>query len=82
MKINIELDITPEEFRKVMGWPDVSGLHEEMLAKFKEQMEAGVEGYDPLSMLKPYFAQSANSMEGFQKMMQGMMEGYFSKGGK
>ncbi|MES9873478.1 MAG: DUF6489 family protein [Candidatus Sedimenticola sp. 6PFRAG7] len=78
MKINIELDLTPEEFRKMMGWPDLSGLHEEMLAKFREQMEAGAEGYDPMSLLKPYMAQSANSMDGFQKMMQGMMEGYFS----
>ncbi|MES9844152.1 MAG: DUF6489 family protein [Candidatus Sedimenticola sp. PURPLELP] len=78
MKINIELDLTPEEFRKMMGWPDLSGLHEEMLTKFREQMEAGAEGYDPMSLLKPYMAQSASSMDGFQKMMQGMMEGYFS----
>ncbi|MEW7980724.1 MAG: hypothetical protein G8D28_09015 [gamma proteobacterium symbiont of Phacoides pectinatus] len=46
-------------------------------------MEAGAEGFDPLTLLKPYLAQSASSMEGFQKIMGGMMEGYFRgpKGG-
>ena len=82
MKINIEVDMTPEEFRKLMGWPDVSGVQEEMLARFREKMEAGAEGYDPMSLMQPFLAQSANSMEGFQKMMSGMMGGVFNTGGK
>ncbi|OQX30444.1 MAG: hypothetical protein B0D96_03780 [Candidatus Sedimenticola endophacoides] len=83
MKINIEIDITPEEFRKSMGWPDVEAFNRELLDKLRQQMEAGAEGFDPLTLLKPYLTQSASSMEGFQKIMSGMMEGYFRgpKGG-
>ena len=77
MKVNITVDITPEEFRKLMGWPDVQGIHEEVMAKMREQIAAGAEGYDPMSLMQPYIKQSIESMSGFQKMMAGMMEGYF-----
>jgi hypothetical protein len=31
MKVNIEIDCTPEEARRFMGLPDVTGLQEEMM---------------------------------------------------
>lgn len=82
MKINISIDLSPEEFRKLMGWPDVQGLQEEMLKKFQEQMAAGVEGYDPLSLMQPYLNQSMGAMESFQKMMGGLMQSYSGSGKK
>jgi hypothetical protein len=78
--MKISIDITPEEMRTLMGWPDVQGLQEEMINKIREQMNAGAEGYDPLSLMQPFFAQSANSMESFQKMFANMMGAYGKKG--
>ncbi|MBT3145971.1 DUF6489 family protein [Neptunomonas phycophila] len=78
MNFKIDVDMTPEEFRKVMGLPDVASLQDEMISKIKEQMEAGVEGYDPLTLLKPYLTNSVGSVEAFQKMMLGMMSQYNS----
>ncbi len=78
--MKISIDMTPEEIRKLMGWPDVQGLQEEMINKIREQMNAGAEGYDPLSLMQPFFAQSASSMESFQKMVAGMMHAYGKKG--
>ncbi|WP_428609081.1 DUF6489 family protein [Sedimenticola sp.] len=77
--MKISIDITPEEMRKLMGWPDVQGLQEEMINKIREQMNAGAEGYDPLSLMQPFFAQSASSMESFQKMITNMMSAYGKK---
>ncbi len=82
MKINIQVDITPEELRKVMGWPDVEPFQQEMLDKLKQQMESGAEGYDPLTLMQPYLAQSGNSMETLQKMIAGIAGSYFSSGDK
>lgn len=79
MKINITVDMTPEELRRLMGWPDVQGIHEELLAKMREQIAAGDEGYDPMTVMQPYIKQSADSMAGLQKMMAGMVEGYFKQ---
>jgi hypothetical protein len=78
MKIKVEFDLTPAEFRESMGWPDMSELHKNMLSEIKDKMQAGVEGYDAMSMMKPFLAQSATSMDGFQKAVSSMMEGAFS----
>ena len=82
MKIKVEIDLTPKEFRESMGWPDVSGLHQQLMDDFREKVSAGEEGYDPLSLMKPYLAQSAMTMDGMQKMVSSMMETYFRSSDK
>lgn len=54
MNFRIDIEMTPEELRRALGLPDVASLQQEMIAKVREQMEAGAEGYDPLTLLKPY----------------------------
>ncbi len=76
MKVNIDLEMTPEEFRKAMGLPDVQPLQDELMRRIQEQMEAGVEGYDPLSLLQPFISQSFSSVNSYQKMMMDLMAGY------
>ncbi len=76
MKINVEIDVTPEEFRKLMGWPDVRGFQDELIEQLRVQMQAGTEGYDPLSLMKPYLSQAAGTMDSFQKLISGIMQNY------
>ncbi|MCB1856948.1 MAG: hypothetical protein KDI63_01670 [Gammaproteobacteria bacterium] len=76
MKINIDVDITPEEFRTLMGWPDVQSLQNDIFQKIREKMNVDAEGYDPLSLMAPYFAQSVGALDAFQKMMGGVMHAY------
>ncbi len=76
MKITVDVEMTPEEFRKVMGLPDVAPLQQEMINKIREQIDAGVEGYDPLTLFKPYLNGNQNSVEMMQKMLLGMMGNY------
>ncbi len=42
MKINVEVDCTPEEARKVMGLPDLTPLHDIYLDQMRETMRNGV----------------------------------------
>jgi len=77
MKINVEFDLTPQEFRQAMGLPDVEAFQQELMERFRRQMEAGVEGYDPMSLLKPLMAPGAGTP--FAKFMPpGMAEGMMS----
>ena len=76
MKVNVEIDMTPDEFRKAMGLPDVQPLQEELMRRIQEQMEAGVEGYDALSLLKPFVSQRFDSVNTYQKMMMDLMSSY------
>ncbi|WP_158773152.1 DUF6489 family protein [Cobetia sp. L2A1] len=61
MKINVEFDLTPQEFRQAMGLPDVEAFQQELMERFRRQMEAGVEGYDPMSLLKPLMTPGAGT---------------------
>lgn len=73
MNIRIDIDMTPEEMRRLMGLPDVQPFHDELVEKLREQLRAGAEGYDPLSLFKPYMNSAVNSMEMFQRFMSGVM---------
>ncbi|RYY27885.1 MAG: hypothetical protein EOP62_05320 [Sphingomonadales bacterium] len=39
MKINVEVDCTPEEARRFMGLPDLSPIHDIYLNKMKDMVE-------------------------------------------
>ena len=71
MKFRIDLDITPEELRRTLGWPDVQQLHQEMLEKAREQLDA--EGFDPTALMKLY---NPGSMDQMQRFLTQLMSGY------
>ena len=79
MRFKIDIEMTPDELRRALGLPDVVELQQDMIARVREQMEAGVEGYDPLTLLKPYLNNGIGSMEAFQKLLFSMMNQYGSK---
>jgi hypothetical protein len=42
MKINVEVDCTPEEARRFMGLPDFTPVHEKYVSNILETMDNGV----------------------------------------
>lgn len=75
MKINVTFDLTPEEFRRVMGLPDVQEFQKELFASMLEKMKSGEDGYDAMSLYQPMFNEGMNAMGQFQKMMMSVMSG-------
>lgn len=67
MKINVTMETTPAELREFLGLPEVQQLQAEMIDKIREQMQAGVEGFDPLTMMRPFIAPNLQSMESMQR---------------
>lgn len=76
MNFKIDVEMTPDELRKVLGLPDVAAFQQQMMDKIQENMAAGAEGYDPLTLFQPYMTNSLGSMDALQKMMLNMMSGY------
>ena len=72
MKIRLEFDISATEVRRVLGLPDVEQLQKEVVDAIRERMVAGVEGFDPLSLLRSFFsmAQSFPGFESLQKLLR------------
>lgn len=42
MKINVEVDCTPEEARRFLGLPDFTPVHEKYVANILEAMDKGI----------------------------------------
>lgn len=69
MKINIELDMSPDEARRLMGLPDVTVLQNEMLDEMRKRMKAAVDTSDPEAMLRAWMPMGAQGFEQFQKFL-------------
>ena len=69
MKINIELDMTPEEARRLMGLPDVAPLQAEFLDDIRKRMQTAMDSYDPQALLKAWMPMGAQGFEQFQKFL-------------
>lgn len=74
MKIRFEVDMTPEEARKVMGLPDVSALQEKMLGEMERRMMAAMNTADPEAMMRAWMPMGGQMMGGqafeqFQKFI-------------
>ena len=67
MQINITVETTPAELRDFLGLPDVQAIQSDMLEQIREQMKAGVEGFDPLTMMRPFIAPNLQGMEAMQR---------------
>lgn len=67
MKVNISIDMTPEEARKVMGLPDLEPLQNAMLEKMQEQMDDYFASLsDPEVMFSKLMPLGIQAMENYQ----------------
>lgn len=70
MKLNVNVEATPQELREFLGLPNVQPLQQEMMEIIRENMLKGVQGFDPVSLMKPFLAGSmpVQSIENLQKV--------------
>ena len=70
MKMTIEVDCTPEEARRFMGMPDVSGLNEALVKEMQARMTANMAAVSPDELMKNWMAFGAGAQEHFRKLME------------
>jgi hypothetical protein len=69
MNIKIDIDVTPDEMRKLMGLPDVETFQRQLMEDIRERISQGVDGYDPLKLFQPYLSSSLAGMEVMQRLL-------------
>lgn len=74
MNIRFDVDITPEEVRRLMGLPDVQAFNEKVMSDMMEKLKAGADGYDPMSI----FQSSVMNNTDMMKQWMGMLSGFGS----
>lgn len=67
MKIRIDIKVKPEEVRTLIGLPDVAALQDDIVQYVREKMAAGVDGFEPLTLMKQMVPVSIQTAEGLQK---------------
>ena len=68
MKINVDIDCTPQEARTFLGLPDVEKMQEAVMAELQAKMMENVNNLDPESMMKTWLPAGIQSMEQMQKL--------------
>lgn len=71
MKINIEVDCTPEEARAAVGLPDLSPLHEKYVSMMLETMQGGVPPEMMESLMKGWAPMGEAGMNFWRTMFEG-----------
>lgn len=69
MKVKVDIEISPEEVRRLFGLPDVEAFQRQLMEEIRERMRAGVEGYDPLRLFEPYVKGTLASWDLFQRLL-------------
>jgi hypothetical protein len=70
MKVHVEVDMTPEEARAMMGLPDVAPLQQKMLEEMQARMKAAFDTGDPDAMMQAWMPLGgAKAFEQFQKFL-------------
>jgi hypothetical protein len=69
MKVHIEVEMTPEEARKVMGLPDVAKMQDDMLKEMQRRMRVALDTSDPEAMLKAWLPLGGQGFEQFQRFL-------------
>jgi hypothetical protein len=69
MKVRVEVDLTPDEARRMMGLPDLTAMQSRLVAEFERRMLAAMEKSEPEQMLKQWFSLGSQGFEQFQRFM-------------
>ena len=73
MKVTIDIDCTPEEARRFLGLPDVSGMNDAMMKTMQEGMQDGLKAMDPETLFKTWVTGGVEGWEKIQKAFWSQM---------
>ena len=72
MKINVEVDCTPEEARRFMGLPDLTPVHEAYVAQLVEAAKKGMSADALAAMMQSWAPMGDAGLKLWQQMIEGM----------
>ncbi len=75
MKINIEIDCTPEEARTLFGLPDVKPLQEALMAQIEARTTKMLAAMEPEALFNVWLPASIQGLEQWQKLLQSIFSG-------
>ncbi|MFC7477685.1 DUF6489 family protein [Dankookia sp. GCM10030260] len=81
MKVNVEIECTPEEARRFLGLPDLRPMQDAVMAKVQQQMLDAVTVLSPESLLKTWMPLAPQSPDQMRDAMAAMFRMFTPGGG-
>jgi hypothetical protein len=72
LKINVEIDLTPEELKKLYGVPDISKLQGIVIDQVNEKL-LGADAESLRTFIKPFFTDGMKAVEAYQSFLSGFL---------
>ena len=72
MKLNVEVDCTPQEARQFMGLPDVQPMQDAVMDRLQQQLVSNIEKVSPEALMQSWFNFNPKITEQFQDMFMAM----------
>lgn len=72
MKINVEVDCTPEEARRFMGLPDLSPVHDAYVTQLVDTVKTGVSAEGVEAMLRSWGPMTDAGFKLWEQMIEGL----------
>ncbi|MGI9324246.1 MAG: DUF6489 family protein [Pseudomonadales bacterium] len=79
MKVNIELDLTPEEARRFFGLPDIAPLQDKLMERVQQQIEASADPAYLGKLASQLVTGGMQSVDSFQRAFFDMVSNSSSK---
>jgi hypothetical protein len=68
MKVNVEVNCTPEEARAFFGLPDLKPMQERILGEIEQRLRSGLDAMSPESVFKTWIPASMQGVEQLQQL--------------
>ncbi|ABD08342.1 DUF6489 family protein [Rhodopseudomonas palustris] len=68
MKVNVEIDCTPEEARAFFGLPNVQPMQTAVMDRLQQQMLSNIDKVSPEALMQSWFTFDPKIAERFQDM--------------
>lgn len=69
MKVNINIDCSPEEARTFFGLPDVTPLNEQLVNEMSKRMSANMEAIEPEALMRSWMSFGGEWQKQFMDLM-------------
>lgn len=80
MKIKVDLDMSAEEARTLMGLPDVKPMQERLMAQFEKQVAQNFSYVDADTIAKAVMPMGTQGLEKFNELMWNMARNAMGQG--
>jgi hypothetical protein len=73
MKVTIDVDLTPDELRRLFGLPDLSPIQTLVVERITRQVEKGMDSNLLAGITRSIIAGGVQSWDAYQKLLSGIL---------